>query len=73
MPSRWLMPSENFPARRLATELSPTWSRTSSTRRSGMSLVRASHRRWLRAVRAGWNAFASSRPPTSRRGQASSE
>ena len=51
---------------------SPTWSRTSSTRRSGMSLVRASQRRWLRAVRAGWNAFASSRPPTSRRGQANS-
>ena len=50
----------------------PTWSRTSSTRPAGMSLASASQRRWLRAVRAGWNALASSRRPTSRRGQSSS-
>ena len=73
MPRRWLIPSENFPARRPATELSPTWSRTSSTRRTGMLLVNASQRRWFRAVRAGWNAFASSSPPTWQRGHSNSE
>ena len=38
-----------------------------------MSLVSASQRRWLRAVRAGWNALASSSPPTWQSGQANSE
>ena len=39
MPSRWPMPSEYLPARRSATAVSPTRSRTSSTRPSGISLV----------------------------------
>ena len=72
MPSRWPMPSENFPARRSATEVSPTWSSTSSTRRSGMSFESASQRRWPRAVRPGWNALASSSAPTWRSGHARS-
>ena len=41
-------------------------------RPAGMSLVWARQRRWLRALRPGWNALASSSAPTSRRGQRSS-
>ena len=71
MPSLWLMPSEYLPARLSAAESIPTMASTSSTRRAGMSLVAASHRRWSRPVRAGWNALTSSSAPTSRRGQRS--
>ena len=72
MPRRCPMPRENLPARLSATEVNPTISRTSSTRRSGMSLVWASAMRWLRALRPGWKALASSSAPTSRSGQRSS-
>ena len=69
MPRRCPMPSEYFPARRSATPVSPTTSSTSSTRAAGMSLVLARQRRWLRALRPGWKALASSSAPTSRSGQ----
>ena len=66
------MPSENPPARRCATELSPTSSSSWSTRRPETRAAAASIRRWLRALRRGWNALASSMAPTTRIGQASS-
>ena len=68
MPRRWVIPSENFPARLRATAVSPTRSSTSSTRRGGRALVWASANRWLRALRPGCTALDSSRPPTSRSG-----
>ncbi len=64
MPSRCNMPSEKPPARLRATEASPTWSSTSSTRRRDSPLLCAIHRRWSRARRPGWIALASSRAPT---------
>ena len=47
MPSRWPMPMENWPARRLATLVSPTMPSTSSTRGGPMPLLWATHSRWL--------------------------
>ncbi len=67
-PSRWPMPSENVLGFLPATSARPTMPSTSSTRPSGMSLAAASIRRWLRAVRVGWNGLASSSAPTSRMG-----
>ena len=69
MPSRWDMPSENFPARRSAAFSMPVMASTSSTRRRPIALLAASAVRWARAVRPGWNALASSSAPTSRSGQ----
>ena len=54
MPSRCRMPSENPPARLRAAEVSPTWSRTSPTRRAGRPLLCAIHSRWSLARRPGW-------------------
>jgi hypothetical protein len=42
MPSRWDMPSENFPARRLAAFSMPVMASTSSTRRGPIALLAAS-------------------------------
>jgi hypothetical protein len=72
MPRRWLMPSENRPARRRATASSPTSPSTSSTRRLWMPLLWARQSRWWYAVRPPCTARASSRAPTSRMGTGSS-
>lgn len=71
MPRRWRMPSENVLIRRPATAAMPASSVTSSTRRTGMRLEAARTRRWSRAVREPWAAWASRRAPTSRRGSPS--
>src|SRR5664279_6450610 len=52
-PSRCFMPSENLPAARLATLLSPTMSSTSSTLDTGILLDAAMNLRWERAERFG--------------------
>ena len=57
------MPSEKPPERRRAAPPRSTSSSSSSARDSGMPPSAASTRRWLRAVRAGWEA-ASSMTPT---------
>ena len=51
IPSRWPMPSENWPARLCATSRRPTRSISSSTRRRGMPCVWARASRWLYAER----------------------
>ena len=53
IPSRWFIPSENPPARLLATMASPTISSTSSTRWSGMVLAWARQQRWSARAAAG--------------------
>jgi hypothetical protein len=67
-PSRWRMPREKPPAARRATPPRPASSSTSSTRRAGRPWECASHSRWLRALRLGCSAPASSSAPTRRRG-----
>ena len=64
MPSRCRMPSENPPAFRRATACSPACPITSSTRSRARPWEWASHSRWLRAVRLGCSAAASSSDPT---------
>lgn len=71
IPSRWPMPSENVPARRCAASSSPASSITSWTRRAGIRLLRARHRRWFSAVRPGCTALVSSSAPTVRSGSRS--
>ncbi len=58
------MPSEKVPGSLPATSERPTMPSTSSTRVSGIRLGAAIMRRWLRAVRVGWNGLASSNAPT---------
>ena len=53
IPRRCPIPRENPPALWSATLVSPTRSRTSSTRREPIPLARARPRRWLRALRPG--------------------
>ena len=72
MPTRWLMPSEYPRTRWPATSRRPTRSSTSSTRRRGRPWVWARNSRWLRALRPGCIALASSSAPTVRSGWASS-
>ena len=68
IPRRCAIPSEKPPVRLRAASARPTSSSTSSTRRAGRRLLRASHSRWLRARRPGCVASASSSAPTSRSG-----
>ncbi|GIE78746.1 hypothetical protein Aph02nite_46960 [Actinoplanes philippinensis] len=63
MPSRCRMPSENPPAARRATCRNPACSSTASTRAAPSPCECAIHSRWLRAVRLGWSAPASSSDP----------
>ena len=65
MPSRCPIPSENWPARFLATACSPTRSMSSSTRRLPMPCVCASASRWLYADLPLCTDRASSTAPTS--------
>ncbi len=69
MPSRWVIPRENVPARRRLMEVSPVISSTSSTWARGMLFVWASICRCARALRPGWMDRDSRRAPTSWRGQ----
>ena len=62
------MPIENVFGFLPATSVRPTSRSTSSTRLVGIPLAAASIRRWLRALRVGWNGFASSSAPTWRIG-----
>ncbi len=69
IPRRWRMPSEKPPALRRAAAPRPACSMTSSTRRAGTPCEWASHSRWLRAVRLGCSAEASSSAPRCRSGR----
>ncbi len=66
------MPREKPPTRWSATSVRPTMSRTWSTRDRPIPQVSARASRWLRALRPGWTARASSRAPTSCSGAACS-
>lgn len=63
IPSRWPIPSEKPFDFCLATAVSPTVSRTSLTRLTGMRLLCARHNRLLYALRPPCMAFASSSAP----------
>ena len=64
IPSRCRMPREYPPALRLAAVCSPACSITASTRRAVRPCEWASQSRWLRALRLGCSAAASSKAPT---------
>ena len=64
IPSRCRMPREYPPALRRTTDCRPACSITASTRRAFRPCEWASHSRWLRALRLGCSAAASSSAPT---------
>lgn len=72
IPRRCDIPSEYAPARRSATAVRPTCSRTSSTRDGDNRFEAASQRRCDRAERLGCTHFASRSAPTVRNGSFSS-
>ncbi len=71
-PRRWPMPRENVLGLALATSPSPTRLMTSVTRLLGIWFETANMRRWLTALRVGWNGLASRTDPTWRSGCLSS-
>ncbi len=70
--SRWRMPREKSPVRRLAAGARPVSPSTSSARWSGTPTAAAYTRRWVRAVCFGWKPPLSSTAPTTRPGLPSS-